>query len=259
MANFGTAGWNPQFGYDNTRSGRAPPPVLGHQPGLSFPAQPGVAPVQAPTMPGVPIPGMIPVGMPGWNTNYAAYPGYPHFRSAAYNIPSGAHSIPSANLGPLIYGGVGTTHADMRPPTGHPRLDPQFPGMNVVNSTGGAGLEPGYHYLWHDDHAKVHVFTTKSPPWRAPGANLPYVRFYIPTNTKVGELMDRLGANNRIAKKNRIVEVMEGGNGNWYSGSIYNGGELEDTEKDLKSIGWNRSCSGLPGKRPPIWIWVTKD
>ncbi|KAI1264755.1 hypothetical protein F5Y18DRAFT_78166 [Xylariaceae sp. FL1019] len=226
---YGAAGWNPQFGHDATRSRRAPPPALAHQPGVSFPAQPGVAPVQAPA-----------VSAPGF-------------------INMGNHNIQSTNLGPLLYGGHGNTHGDLRAPTAHPRLDPRFPGMNVVNATGGAGLEPGYNYLWHNDHAKIHVFTTKSPPWRAAGANLPYVRFYVPTNTKMGELMDRLGATNKNPKKNRIVEVTEGGNGNWYSGSIFNGAELEDTDKDLKSLGWDRSCSGLPGKRPPIWIWVTKD
>jgi hypothetical protein len=129
--------------------------------------------------------------------------------------------------------------------------------MNMVNSMGGAGCEPGYNYIFHHEHTKIHVFKCTAPPWRAPKMNYTFAKFHVPTNTTLAELMQRFGATNSCAKKNRITEVIEGGNGKWYRGNVFSGDQEDAIGQTLKDIGWDRSRSGR--EKPVVWLWITKD
>lgn len=44
------------------------------------------------------------------------------------------------------------------------------------------------------------------------------MKVLVPVNTTIKELMQNLGANNPEAKKNRLFEVAEAGNGRWLKG-----------------------------------------
>jgi hypothetical protein len=86
--------------------------------------------------------------------------------------------------------------------------------MNVP----GFNISPdGYTDLVPAAKCRIHAIKTSSPPWQQRGF-LSHSKLRVPVNTTVKELMQGLGCNNQDAKKNRLVEVTEGGNGTWYKG-----------------------------------------
>ncbi|KAJ2990969.1 hypothetical protein NUW58_g2696 [Xylaria curta] len=224
----GHGGWNPRFGWD---ADGGPPP-----------SGPGYAAA---------VPGMA----------YGGGFGAPVVNEGAYGqYPLAGMSQPQPQAYPFPqqgYYGTNGYYPDQRPPQPHPHVSLDVPGMNMVNSTGGAGCEPGYNYIFHDEHTKIHVFKSAEPPWRAPNMNYSFAKFQVPTNTTIAELMFRFGAFNPDPAKNVITEVIEGGNGRWYRGMIFRGDEENDIKKTLKQCGWDRSRSGR--EKAVVWLWITKD
>lgn len=213
----GGGGWNSNFGWDDEGA-----------PGSTGP------PFMNPSVPGMP------------------YGATPTMMNTMMNTPS--YAWPQAGV--PGYPGAPSYYPNQRFPQPHPRVSPDVPGLNMVNSTGGAGCEPGYNYIFHDEHTKIHVFRTKEPPWRAPRMNYSFAKFQVPTNTTIAELMLRFGACNPNPALNRIVEVIEGGGGRWYRGMIFQGDQM-DVQKTLKDCGWDRSRSGR--EKAVVWLWITKD
>ncbi|KAI2622042.1 hypothetical protein GGS21DRAFT_376136 [Xylaria nigripes] len=200
----------------------------------------------------------------GWNPRYgwdsqtgppqgqgygATAPGMTYNHPVAY--PSQPYAWPQHN-----YAGV-TPYPAQRLPQVHPQVSGDFPGMNMVNSTGGAGCEPGYNYIFHNEHTKIHVLKTPEPPWRAPVMHVDFAKFHVPTNTTVAELMMCFGAMNPVPALNKITEVWEGGNGQWYRGMILMGDNEVVMKKTLRELGWDASRSGR--EKAVVWLWVTKD
>ncbi|KAI0532064.1 hypothetical protein GGR58DRAFT_200012 [Xylaria digitata] len=229
----GRGGWNPQFGWDN--EGCAP----------------GTAPGYAGSVPPAPFGGLGTNSM--MNTGAYGFPGA--YQSTGF--PQAQVQVPGYPWPQYGYNGANNYYPNQRIPQPHPRVSPDVPGMNMVNSTGGAGCEPGYNYIFHDEHTKIHVFKTTEPPWRAPLMNYTFSKFQVPTNTKISELMYRFGACNPDPRLNRITEVIEGGAGKWYRGMIFQGDQELDCQKTLKQIGWDRSRSGR--EKAVVWLWITKD
>ncbi|KAI1162722.1 hypothetical protein F5B18DRAFT_364730 [Nemania serpens] len=209
-------------------------------------------------------------GQGGWNSNFGwdaeggpastgppvmnPVPGMPYGATATMmNTPGAWPAQPGYVPG---YPSAPGYYPNQRFPQPHPRVSANVPGMNMVNSTGGAGCEPGYNYIFHDEHTKIHVFRTKEPPWRAPRMNYSFAKFQVPTNTTIAELMLRFGACNPNPALNRITEVVEGGGGRWYRGMIFQGDQM-DVQKTLKECGWDRSRSGR--EKAVVWLWITKD
>ncbi|KAI3318095.1 hypothetical protein HD806DRAFT_549431 [Xylariaceae sp. AK1471] len=193
-----------------------------------------------------------PAGMPYGGVGAGGFA--PPVNQVAYGQPQ----APVYQYPPYGYYGANDYNRDQRPPQPHPRVSSDVPGMNMVNSMGGAGCEPGYNYIFHHEHTKIHVFRSSTPPWRAPAhMNFSFAKFHVPTNTTLAELMVRFGATNPCAKKNKVAEVIEGGNGKWYRGNIFSGDEKDAVQQTLKEIGWDRSRTGR-GK-PVVWLWITKD
>jgi hypothetical protein len=138
-------------------------------------------------------------------------PQYPAF----FGIPAPALPQYGFNMG-------GQTHPAPRPLTDH-----GFPGIHLRNHTGGVGLPPGYDYAFPAEHCKIHVFTTKTPPWQSTTMlhswnNSTHVKLFVPVSTTLKELMQGLGCNNGDPKKNVLHEVQEGGNGKWLKGITIN-------------------------------------
>ncbi|KAI1119824.1 hypothetical protein F5Y10DRAFT_283755 [Nemania abortiva] len=225
----GRGGWNANFGWD-TDGG---PPPIAQSYGAAAPAMPAAMPAMAPSIP-PPMPAM-PYG--GFAAPAMNMPGYP--------MPQ--YGYPGANPG----------DPSQRVPQPHPRVSFEFNGMNMVNSTGGAGCEPGYNYIFHGEHTKIHIFRTTEPPWRAPSMNYSFAKFQVPTNTTIAELMFKFGACNPNAMLNRITEVIEGGGGQWYRGMIFQGDQEADCQKTLKDVGWDGTRTGR--EKSVVWLWVTKD
>ncbi|KAI0912767.1 hypothetical protein F4823DRAFT_152076 [Ustulina deusta] len=227
----GRSGWNSNFGWDAE--------------GVPAPTGQGYAG----TIPGLPYGGFG--ATPTMNMGAYGPPGaYPSVGFAQGQVPG--YSWPQYGQ----YGAHGY-YPNQRVPQPHPRVSSDVPGMNMVNSTGGAGCEPGYNYIFHDEHTKIHVFKTQEPPWRAPLMHYSFAKFQVPTNTTIAQLMARFGACNPDAKLNRITEVVEGGNGRWYRGMIFQGDQEADINRTLKDCGWDRSRSGR--EKAVVWLWVTKD
>ncbi|KAI1821166.1 hypothetical protein F4861DRAFT_542213 [Xylaria intraflava] len=181
-----------------------------------------------------------PVNPPSGPYGYQGAYNLPAYTSPQYSSYYGANSMPGYRL-----------------PQPHPRVSTDVPGMNMVNSTGGAGCEPGYNYIFHDEHTKIHIFKTSEPPWRAPRMNYDFAKFQVPTNTTLAELFVRFGAVNPNPGLNRVTEVIEGGGGKWYRGMIFTGDNFADMSKTLKDIGWDSSRSGR--EKAVVWLWITKD
>ncbi|KAK5630297.1 hypothetical protein RRF57_006012 [Xylaria bambusicola] len=235
----GRGGWNTQFGWDDGAPAMSSTPYMPGMPGMPLG---GYAPAaMAPMATMNPMMTTTTYGMPG-TYQPAGAPGYPFPQYGQYPVAQ--------------YPGNGY-YAHYRPPQPHPRVSTEFPGMNIVNSTGGAGCEPGYNYIFHDEHVKIHVLRTKEPPWRAPGLHYPFVKFMVPTNTTIKELFGRLGAFNPDPMLNRITEVREAGSGRWNRGMIFTGDQEADIKQTLKEIGWDGTRNGR--EKDYVWVWVTSD
>jgi hypothetical protein len=138
-----------------------------------------------------------------------------------------------------------------------------FPGVHLRNHTGGVGLPPGYDYAFPTEHTKIHVFKTgPTPPWRQTlwsGDTNNHVKLFVPCTTTVKELMQNLGCTNSDAKKNKLHEVQEAGNGRWVKGITISGDEKDKVKKSISDFGWDKSRTGASGQRPVVWLWCTKD
>ncbi|KAI1742739.1 hypothetical protein F4680DRAFT_411616 [Xylaria scruposa] len=228
----GQGGWNPRFGWDN--DGGAVPNAQGY-----LNAFPGMS---------CRVFGFPPIIIERADDFSGAY------QPAAFAQPQ----APMYPMPPQYgYYGANGYYPNQRFPQPHPRVSLDVPGMNMVNSTGGAGCEPGYNYIFHDEHTKIHVFKTSEPPWRAPNMNYSFAKFQVPTNTTIAGLMLRFGACNPNPALNRIVEVIEGGSGRWYRGMVFQGDQEADCKKTLKECGWDNSRSGR--EKAVVWLWITKD
>lgn len=239
-ANIGR-GWNPATGWDNG----------GLPPGSSMGGYPSM-PVPGSAYGSAPYPMNNPYTYPG-----ALYPspymsGPPGSVGPVYTMPANGYQNPV----PVIPGQPGGP----RYPGPHPVVNFECPAINLQNSTGGMGCEPGYNYYFPAEHTKVHVIKSRDPPWRLPpGMNLQFAAYHVPVQTTLGDLMKGFGATNSSAKKNKITEVVEGGNSRWYKGVTFSGDSKDDMKKTLKDLGWDSSRTGRQGEKPVVWLWVTKD
>ncbi|KAH7028835.1 uncharacterized protein B0I36DRAFT_324633 [Microdochium trichocladiopsis] len=225
-------GWNPRWGWDAPSNSASPFGVGGHG------------------------------GMP-----YAtSYPG-----AAYYGMPTGAQHHPGAGAQGPTYVIPQTGQQPPLPvfpnqpggsrlPNPHPVVSYETPALNMTNSTGGVGCEPGYNYYFPALHTKIHVIKSESPPWRLPaGMSMHFGAYHVPTNTTVAELLKGFGATNASAKKNRVTEVVQGGNGKWYKGLTISGDDKDDLKKALKEFGWDHTRTGRAGEKPVVWLWITRD
>ncbi|KAI1097884.1 hypothetical protein F4804DRAFT_146546 [Jackrogersella minutella] len=225
-------GWNPQYGMDPNANARRPT-------GNAIPG--GV-----PTFPGV------------GNANHfmnrnplasGAVPG-PNNQGPVYVIPQNGynHAVP-------VFPGQ-----ESRLPNPHPVVNMDAPALNLNNSTGGVGCEPGYNYFFPPEHTKLHVIKSSIAPWRLPeGMSMHFGAYHVPVNTTLAELLVGFGATNPCPKKNKITEIIQGGNGKWYRGITFSGDKDSAMIKTLRDLGWDRTRTGRPGEKPVIWLWITKD
>lgn len=203
---------------------------------------------------------------------YGVAPGYGY----GYGLPpqySFPYPAPFYPQQPLSYGGYGGPYAPphlnpqltnfaavSRPLTMPPVINPDLPAANMTNSTGGVGCEPGYNYMYPAEHTKIHVFRTgDTPPWHL-DANRPahFHALHVPVNVTMAELLKGFGATNPDPRKNKVIEVHQGGAGKWYKGMAFHGDDVKDMGKTLKEVGWDKSRNGQPGGKPVVYCYVTK-
>lgn len=214
---------------------------------------------------GAPTAGNGPYGY-GFGANYGGAMGQgPHMFQYQY-LPQQAtygpyFGIPVANPQQRGYAYLAGFGGGNRYPTAQPIINPDLPATNMTNSTGGVGCEPGYNYFFSPEHTKIHVLKSGStPPWQLPAnMTVPFHACHVPVSTTIAELLKGFGATNPVPKKNRITEVVQGGNGKWYRGVSFCGEVAKDMQKTLKDVGWDKSRTGLHGQKPVVVLYVTKD
>lgn len=145
-------------------------------------------------------------------------------------------------------------------PTGNPVINPSIPAVNMTNSTGGVGCEPGYNYFFPSEHTKVHVLTTgDTAPWQLePNFTVPFHACHVPVNTTIGQLLKGFGACNPDPEMNKVFEVHQGGNGRWYKGMSFRGDNDDDMAKTIKEVGWDQGRNGMPGGKPVVSLYIVK-
>ncbi|KAI1437360.1 hypothetical protein GGR50DRAFT_98270 [Xylaria sp. CBS 124048] len=200
----------------------------------------------------------------GWDASDGDSPARPPFPGMGFAAPApGIPYCPYPFTGvyawPQNHAYVAANHPVNRHPQPHPQVSPDAPGANMINSTGGVGCEPGYNYLFHDEHVKVHVIKTSDPPWRSVRRNVEFGKYHVPMNTTLAELLMRFGATNPDPRNNRVTEVIEAGGGKWYRGMIFSGDDEEAMKKTLKELGWDGTRLGQGIGDGAVWLWITKD
>ncbi|KAL7619371.1 hypothetical protein AAE478_009908 [Parahypoxylon ruwenzoriense] len=214
-------GWNPQFGWD-------PSANAGHGNAFS---------------------GAVPMAAGAGGAAFFMNQGHNN-QGPAYVIPQNGYNYPVP-----VFPGQPT-----RLPNPHPVVNSDAPALNLANSTGGVGCEPGYNYFFASEHTKLHVIKSSTAPWRLPdGMSMHFGAYHVPVNTTLAELMEGFGATNPFPRKNRVTEIIQGGNGKWYKGVTFSGESVDKVGKTLKDLGWDRSRTGRPGEKPVTWLWITKD
>lgn len=217
-----------------------------------------------------PLPPRAPFGFgPGFGPTYpqqvAAYhpayqqPQWPYWQA------NGQPSVMSSQAIPGPAGAFGTTIPNKydsvgRYPAGVPVIQPQIPSINMTNSTGGVGCEPGYNYMFHFSHTKIHVLLSGAdPPWNLPeNFAVDFIAVHVPTNTTIQDLMKGFGAVNEDPELNKIFEVHPGQGGKWYKGMSFRGDDKDAIKKTLKQIGWDDTRNGRPEGKPVVWLYVVK-
>ncbi|KAI1441428.1 hypothetical protein F5Y02DRAFT_399793 [Annulohypoxylon stygium] len=222
-------GWNPQFGVDPNANSRRP---------------------VGPTFAGTPGSGAIVMGRGAFAQPVSGTIPGPNNQGPVYVIPQNGYNHPV----PMFPG------QENRLPNPHPVVNTDAPSLNLVNSTGGVGCEPGYNYFFPPEHTKLHVIKSSIAPWRLPeGMSMHFGAYHVPVNTTLAELLVGFGACNPCAKKNRITEVIQGGNGKWYRSVTFSGDKETVMSQTLKDMGWDSTRTGRQGEKPVIWLWITKD
>ncbi len=190
-------------------------------------------------------------------TPYSPYAQHPQ-PYQCFNVPvAGGYPVPAAPGYQYTSGHGGSG----RYPQPRPVVNEAMPAANMTNSTGGIGCEPGYNYFFAAEHTKIHVLKTgATPPWQyPPNYTMPFHACHVPVSTTVGDLLKGFGATNPTAKLNKVFEVTQGGNGTWYRGLCFSGDEKDNMKKTLKDVGWDKTRSGLPGGKPVVALYITKD
>lgn len=181
---------------------------------------------------------------------YSGIPGPPDAPGPVYTMPANGYQHPV----PIFPG------QPSRYPNPHPVVNADCPALNLQNSTGGVGCEPGYNYFFPPENTKIHVLKSSTAPWRLPvSATMNFGAYHVPVDITLADVLMGFGATNPSPKKNKITEVIPGGNGKWYKGVTFSGDEKDSMKTTLRALGWDKSRTGRVGEKPAVWVWITKD
>ncbi|KAK4195290.1 hypothetical protein QBC40DRAFT_310782 [Triangularia verruculosa] len=152
------------------------------------------------------------------------------------------------------YSYVSGLHGTGRVPQPAPMTNPGFPAANLINSTGGAGIDPGYNYFFPTEHANVIVLKSKTAPWKLTQGydRLDYWSVKIPGNVTMRELLVGFGA----GKRGAVYVVYQQGDGKWEHMESVEGRDEGAMRKSVREMGWlKRGRDGRVGVR---YIWVVR-
>ncbi|SPQ24491.1 2211c03b-9649-4b6e-bda1-68ee055d1c98 [Thermothielavioides terrestris] len=222
-------------------------PVFGRDPGTTRTLPPGYFPV---------------AGIPDWAVCYQ-----PFFPAPPPYAPAAPAPAPGPILGTTfavdangqLYQYISGLNGSGRFPQPPPVIDPDFPAANLINSTGGAGAEPGYNYFFPTEHAKVIVLKCPVAPWtlgpQDPKASIPFHACMVPANVTMAELLAGFGATNPDKEKNQLWEVYPQGGGKWGWKEHCRGDDAVMMARTVRDMGWVEKRDGV---LPTVYLWITK-
>lgn len=238
---FGQGGRNPRYGQD-----AGPPPPTSQQSfggyASGFPHQYGALPQQYGALP------------PFNAANFFNHQPRQSFNYGAGFAPMGQQTFLPGATAFASQAGPGTGQV----PGPQPVINSSLPAVNMTNSTGGVGCEPGYNYFFPSEHCKMLVFRTgDTAPWNLPAHfAVDFHAIHVPVNTTIGDLLMGLGATNPNPRKNKVFEIHQGGNGRWYRGLCYSGDDEKEIEMQIKEVGWDKTRTGKPGGKPVVYLYI---
>ncbi|KAK3898645.1 hypothetical protein C8A05DRAFT_47089 [Staphylotrichum tortipilum] len=157
-----------------------------------------------------------------------------------------------------IYQYISGFNNSSRLPQPAPPIDPDFPAANLINSTGGAGAEPGYNYFFPSEHAKVVVLKCPVPPWTlVPGtyADIPFYASLVPAEIRMNQLLAGFGAQNPDKKQNQFWEVYPQGGGKWGWKEHVTGDDEVMMARTVRDMGWLTKREGVA---LTVYLWISK-
>ncbi|KAG7294070.1 hypothetical protein NEMBOFW57_004132 [Staphylotrichum longicolle] len=249
---FPGGGHNPAFGRDT-----GPPP-----PFASLAGAPAPPPDYGPPPPGTSMSMPIPppyYAMPA-PVHVLLSPGLPPsaLRRGATPAPTYGHAIAADPTGQL-YQYISGFNGSGRFPQPAPPVDPDFPAANLINSTGGAGAEPGFNYFFPTEHAKVIVLKCALKPWTlVPGTygDIPFKASLIPSNVTMAELLVGFGATNPNKEMDQLWEVYPQGGGMWGWKEHCVGNDEVMMARTVRDMGW---LEKRDGKVQTVYLWISKN
>jgi hypothetical protein len=185
----------------------------------------------------------------------------PPYQAAAPFPPPPQQTLGSAvgvDANGQAYHYVSGLNGSGRFPQAPPVIDPDFPAANHINSTGGAGVEPGYNYFFPTEHAKVIVLKCAVAPWTlAPGTytDLPFHAAKVPAGITMAELLVGFGAENPEKAKNQFWEVYPQGGGKWGWKEHCTGDDEVMMARTVRDMGW---VEKREGSLPTVYLWISK-
>lgn len=261
--NFAGGGHNPVFGRDP-----GPPPPSAPLTGPSPPPDNGPPPPGTtrtdPAPAGQPF-YAIPATQPGNAPIMAYWYGYYPAVSGAI-LHAAPAPAPAAAIGTAIavdeqgraYQYISGLNGSGRHPQPAPVVDPDFPAANLINSTGGAGAEPGYNYFFPTQHAKVVVLKCATPPWTlVPGTygSIPFHACKVPASVTMAELLAGFGADNPDRARNQLWEVYPQGGGRWGWREHLCGDDDVMMARTVRDMGWVEKRDGAV---QTVYLWISK-
>ncbi|KAK4176849.1 hypothetical protein QBC36DRAFT_345938 [Triangularia setosa] len=191
--------------------------------------------------------------IPFWVPNVMAPHGF-----LANHYPDAIGSITGLDPNGHPYSYVSGLHSTGRIPQPPPTTNPGFPAANLLNSTGGAGAEPGFNYFFPTEHANVIVLKSATAPWKlADGYDrLDYWSVKVPSNVTMAELLVGFGATSREMERNAVYVVYQQGDGKWEHQESIRGGDEGVMRRSVREMGWLKKGPG--GRVGCKYLWVVK-
>ncbi|KAK4102429.1 hypothetical protein N658DRAFT_468933 [Parathielavia hyrcaniae] len=147
-----------------------------------------------------------------------------------------------------------------RLPCPPPVVDPDFPAANHINSTGGAGVEPGFNYFFPTEHAKVIVLKCTVPPWTLGAGSysdtvMPFHAAVVPAGVTMAELLVGFGATNPDKGRNQFWECYPQGGGAWGWREHVTGDDEVMMARTVRDMGWVEKRDGCART---VYLWISK-
>jgi len=190
-------------------------------------------------------------------TALAAQPAQPQaFAGVGVGLPAnGIGTTWAIDANGQYYQYVSGINNSGRVPQPAPLINPDFPAGNLINSTGGVGLEPGYNYFFQTDHANVVRLMCPTEPWKLQPGTYDAIEFMpvkVPASTTMEQWFVGNGVDHPDKSLNQMWEVYPKGGGAWGWKEHIRGDDEVMMKRTVREMGW---CEKRGGQLPTVYVW----